>query len=352
MDDKIFDQLKKQFEIPDRVTLTMDQDGLIKAIVQSDQSTAEIYLKGAHVTSFEKKGEKLLLFMSPSAKMPRGEMLHGGIPLCFPWFGNREGETLSHGFARNSFWDLVATNVKPNGIVELSFRLPPETLNQAGWAPVEVFYRVSIGEKLQLELLVNNTTTLPFSYEECFHAYFLVGDIHQVTVRGLKGLTYLDKNLFSKSTEAVNNYVTPVLAPSSMSDKLSCCAPSTPCSSSPSAILKTDSKNEDFAVKQESSDDLRIIGETNSVYLNSTAPVEIHDSSLHRVIHIEKENSRSTVVWNPGSEKAKSIVDFVPEDYRHMLCVESGNVKEATIRLAPGESSRMKVQLSCLKYPC
>ncbi|MCX6957157.1 MAG: D-hexose-6-phosphate mutarotase [Verrucomicrobiae bacterium] len=300
MNSETFESLKKKFEIPDRVKLMMDQDGLIKVVAESDHSTAEIYLKGAHVTSFQQKGEKLLLFMSPSAKMPRGNMLHGGIPLCFPWFGNRDGEKLSHGFARNSIWDLVETKGKSDGAVELTFQLPSDVLREAGWAPVEVLYRVTVEKKLQLELIVNNTTSLPFSYEECFHSYFLVGDINQVTVHGLKGLTYLDKN-------------------------------------------------EDFAAKQELRDELPIVGETNSVYLHSTAPIEIHDHSLQRTIRIEKEHSRSTVVWNPWSKKAKEIADFGPDDYQHMLCVESGNVKEYALTVPPGETSTMKVQLSYVK---
>ena len=160
---------------------------------------------------------------------------------------------------------------------------------------------MTVGKKLQLELVVNNTTFLPFSYEECFHSYFLVGDINQVTVHGLKGLTYLDKN-------------------------------------------------KDFAAKQELCDELPIVGETNSVYLNSTAPIEIHDHSLQRTIRIEKEYSRSTVVWNPWREKAKEIADFGPEDYRYLLCVESGNVKEFTLQVAPGETSSFRLQLSSFSH--
>lgn len=292
--------LKTQFEIPNRITLALDQDGLAKVLVTSDQSSAEIYLKGAHVTSFQQGGEEPLLFMSPSAKISRGNMLHGGIPLCFPWFGNREGEKLSHGFARNSIWNLVKTNVNAEGEVELTFQLPMDVLKENGWAPVEALYRVTVGKKLQLELIVNNTTTTPFSYEECFHSYFFVGEINQVTVHGLKGLTYLDKN-------------------------------------------------EDFKAKQEQLDELPIVGETNSVYLNSTAPIEIHDHSLRRTIRIEKEHSHSTVVWNPWREKAEEIVDFGPEDYRHMLCVESGNVKEFGIQLAPGEARSLRVSLCSFK---
>lgn len=296
-----FSELKKKFQIPGRVMLTLDQDGLMKLVVTSDQSTAEIYLKGAHVTSFQQKGEKLLLFMSPSAKVARGNILHGGIPLCFPWFASREGEKLAHGFARNSIWDLVQTSLTSEGEVDIIFQLPKNILQDAGWPPVEVLYRVTVGKKLQLELAVNNTTSFPFSYEECFHSYFLVGDIDQVTVHGLKGLTYLDKN-------------------------------------------------EDFTVKQEVHDELPILGETNSVYLDSTAPIEIHDRSLHRTIRIEKQHSRSTVVWNPWSEKAKGIVDFGPEDYRHMLCVESGNVKDFSIELPSGKKSSFHVAISCFSH--
>jgi len=207
---------------------------------------------------------------------------------------------LSHGFARNTIWDLVKTEAKTEGEVELTFQLPVDVLKENGWASVEVLYRVTVGKNLQLEFIVNNTTSIPFVYEECFHSYFFVGDINQVTVHGLKGLTYLDKN-------------------------------------------------EDFAAKFEQLDELPIVGETNSVYLNSTMPIEIHDRSLHRTIRIEKEYSHSTVVWNPWSEKAKTIIDFSPEDYRHMLCVESGNVKEFAIQLAPGEARLLRVTLCSFK---
>lgn len=300
MNVEVFEKLKKQFEITNRVILALDQDGLVKVLVKSDESSAEIYLKGAHVTSFQNEGEEPLLFMSTSARIARGNMLHGGIPLCFPWFGNRDGEKLSHGFARNTIWDLVRTSITREGEVEIVFQLPKSILQESGWAPVEVFYQVTVGKTLQLELTVNNTTLIPFVFEECFHTYFFVGAIGEAEVHGLKGLTYLDKN-------------------------------------------------EDFAAKKELSDELPIVGETNSVYLNSTAPVEIHDRSLKRIIRIEKENSRSTIVWNPWGEKAKTIADFGPEDYRNMLCVESGNVKEFAIQLSPGEISSFRVELSLRK---
>ncbi|HEY2952910.1 MAG TPA: hypothetical protein VGK40_10020, partial [Verrucomicrobiae bacterium] len=47
----------KRFEIPGRVTLLEGNGELTKVEVTTDWSTAEIYLHGAHVTDFKKKGE-------------------------------------------------------------------------------------------------------------------------------------------------------------------------------------------------------------------------------------------------------------------------------------------------------
>ena len=56
-------------------------------------------------------------------------------------------------------------------------------------------------------------------------------------------LRHKAQNLSSNSTEAANNSVAPVLAPSSINDTLGCCAPSSPRSSSASANLKAGSQN-------------------------------------------------------------------------------------------------------------
>lgn len=68
-------------------------------------------------------------------------------------------------------------------------------------------------------------------------SYLYIGDCIKAMVHVMKS-----KNLFSESTEAANNDIAPVLALSSTSDTLHHCAPSTSCSSSASATLKTGSK--------------------------------------------------------------------------------------------------------------
>jgi D-hexose-6-phosphate mutarotase len=90
---------------------------------------------------------------------------------------------------------------------------------------------------------------------------------------------------------------------------------------------------------------LRIAKETNRVYPGNTASVEIHDEKLQRKIRVEKFNSKSTVVWNPWTTQ-KLPDDFDPAEHKHMVCVESGNVKQNKIFLAPGKTSALKVILT------
>jgi len=88
------------------------------------------------------------------------------------------------------------------------------------------------------------------------------------------------------------------------------------------------------------------VSEVDRVYLDTTGTVEIQDARLGRVIRVAKENSASTVVWNPWIAKAQQMPDFGNDEYQKMVCVESGNVNANKIVLPPGKSSSMKVTLS------
>jgi glucose-6-phosphate 1-epimerase len=54
----------------------------------------------------------------------------------------------------------------------------------------------------------------------------------------------------------------------------------------------------------------------------------------------------STVVWNPWIEKSKRMPDFGDDEWPHMVCVESGNVKGNAITLKPGAQRVLKVEIS------
>lgn len=281
-------------EIPGRVTLSHGKGDLPRVTVLSDWSTAEIYLHGAHVTHFQKTGEPPLLFMSDKSRYQNDSPIRGGIPIILPWFGNREGHP-AHGFARVQNWELTKA-AENQGVVTLHFTMPPPAAAEE-FPPFEVEYIVTVAQTLTCDLLITNKSPEPFTFEDCLHTYFQIGDINQVTVTGLKGADYLDQM-------------------------------------------------ENFVRKKETNEHIKIINETDRIYLNTESAVEIHDPSLNRRIKIEKMGSKSTVLWNPWIEKSKRMPDFGDEEFHKMVCVESCNVSENKRILAPGQTSSLRINLS------
>jgi glucose-6-phosphate 1-epimerase len=287
----------KQHDIPRRVAISSGNGGLPKITVNSGLSTAEIYLHGAHITGFQKNGEPPLLFMSAKSFFAPGKPIRGGVPVIIPWFGNRDGEP-SHGFARIAEWELVKTSAAQNGAVTLQFALP-EIPGRDAWKNLRTEFVVTVSDTLTMELIAaNDGCDEPLEIENCLHTYFHVGDIGAVSIDGLRGAHYLD-NAAGGNGE-----------------------------------LKTQSESP-----------LRIPKETNRLYLDTTSAVEIRDENLGRVIRVEKSGSNSTVVWNPWTTQ-KMPEDWSVSEHLNMVCVESGNVKQNKISLAPGTNSALKVILS------
>ena len=259
-------------------------------------SHAEIYLHGAHVTHFKKNDEQPLLFLSQCSRFTEGKPIRGGIPVIFPWFGPREG-LAQHGFARVNSWDLKEFAPAPDGSVSARFRLPdcPEA---AAFPAFTADYVVTVNRSLTLELIITNLSqAAEFTFENCLHTYFEVGDVTAISIHGLKGVSYLD-NVAG------------------------------------------------FLEKTETSDGLRVASEVDRIYQNTTGTVEICDPRLGRRICVEKQGSASTVVWNPWIAKSRQMPDFGDEEYERMVCVESGNVGANSISLPPGGSSTLTDKLS------
>jgi glucose-6-phosphate 1-epimerase len=290
------EQLRKH-EIPGHAAIVKGEGDLSKIVVTTKTSTAEIYLHGAHITGFKKNGEPTLLFISAKSYFAPGKPIRGGVPVILPWFGNRDGEP-SHGFARITEWKLVKTSAAADGTVTLRFALP-EIPGRAAWKNLRTEFVVTVSDTLTMELITaNDGCDDSLEIENCLHTYFHVGDIGAVSIDGLRGAHYLD-NAAGGNGE-----------------------------------LKTQSESP-----------LRIAKETNRLYLDTTSAVEIRDENRGRVICVEKSGSNSTVVWNPWTTQ-KLPDDFDPAEHKHMVCVESGNVKQNKISLAPGATSALKVILS------
>jgi glucose-6-phosphate 1-epimerase len=82
------------------------------------------------------------------------------------------------------------------------------------------------------------------------------------------------------------------------------------------------------------------------VYLNTVGAVEIEDDSLHRRTRILKEQSLTTVVWNPWAQKAQALSDLNNDGWMRMVCVETSNISPFDVNLAPGQQHTMKALVS------
>ncbi len=289
---------QKTLEIPGRVLFSEGNGELPRLEINTAWGNAEMYLHGAHLTHFQKKGEPPLLFMSQLSRFNDGTPIRGGIPVIFPWFGPREGES-AHGFARIQSWDLREVSQLTTGEVALRLSLPGSP-SAALFAAFAADFHVIVGKTLTVKLTVaNNSQDQDFTFENCLHTYFHVGDIGAISITGLKGADYLDKT-------------------------------------------------ENFARKTESAEHIKISRETDRIYMDTTAAVEIHDSKLGRRIRIEKSGSLSTVLWNPWVDKSQEMPDFGGDEFQRMVCVESGNVADNRLTLPAGKTSTLQVEISVL----
>jgi glucose-6-phosphate 1-epimerase len=278
----------QKFEIPGHIGCVKGNGDLPKIVVETPWSSAEIYLHGAQITHFQKKGEAPLLFVSSASHFAEDEPIRGGIPIIFPWFGPRDGAP-AHGFARTRAWDLVETSVIASGAVQLQFHL--SNTNE-----LDAKFSVVIGDDLTIELIVKNISNQVSSVETCFHTYFEIGSIYDISITGLSDVSYIDKIAGITTTETA----TPI----------------------------------------------RIEQEVDRVYHDTTDTVEILDSGLGRRVRIEKSGSQSTVIWNPWIDKSKRMLDFGDDEYLKMVCVESGNIGVNQLSLQPEEVASLKITVS------
>lgn len=189
-------KLADQFEIPNVLQFEDAPDGLVRAVISTPAAEAVLYLQGAHVTHWTPHGQQPVLFVSPKSPFVPGKAIRGGVPIIFPWFGprgdGRDGPM--HGFARIMRWEIEETRMRDDGNVEITLALAPDDATRAfGYAGFHLRFRVTVGAELGMELETRNDAQEPLVFEEAMHTYFAVADIHQASVSGLEGTTYIDK---------------------------------------------------------------------------------------------------------------------------------------------------------------
>lgn len=294
--------LASRFAIPGRVTIDAGQGGLPRLKILSPLAEAEVYLHGAHLTSYKPAGRAEVMFLSGKSLFQSGKAIRGGVPICFPWFGPRANEPAApaHGFARLESFELESAQSDPDGTVHLSLLLHANDKTRRWWgAEFALRHRITLGNKLSMSLEMTNLGTQPITFEQAQHTYLSVADIHRVKILGLENARYLSR------IEPGNDHRQPERP-------------------------------------------ITFSGETDRTYLDTTATCVLEDPVMGRQIRIEKSGSHSTVIWNPWIAKSAAMADFGDDEWPGMVCIETANIGPNAVQLAAGAQHVMSTAISVL----
>ena len=292
--------LQAQFGINGALRFEAGDGGLIRAVCTGKDVEGYVYLHGAHVAHYQRRGERALVFMSGASQFAADKAIRGGVPICFPWFGPKKDDAKApaHGFARLKQWGVESAKKTDDGGVQIVLALASDESTCALW-PGEFLarYTVTFGKQLRLTLEVRNTGRESITFEEALHTYLSVADIRQVRVEGLGGTEYIDKVQGGKRVAQGAEPVT-------------------------------------------------FTGETDRIYLKTQSTCVVHDAVGGRAISVGKSGSDTTVVWNPWIAKAKAMGDFGDDEWPTMVCIETCNVADFAVTLAAGASHLMEAVIT------
>ncbi|URE09765.1 Aldose 1-epimerase [Musa troglodytarum] len=244
-------------------------------------------------------------FVQAMFKPPKA--MRGGIPICFPQFGNC-GSLEQHGFARNKMWSIdydppPLRNDDDKEKVSVDLLLKPSEDDLKCWPHCYEFrLRVSLATNGVLTMIsrVRNINGKPFSFSFAYHTYLSVSDIRQ-SLPTHKRFTEQGDAVTFESEEMTLHIRNLIHVLATLVDR---------------------------------------------IYLGSPNVIAVLDHEKKRTFLIKKKGLPDVVVWNPWEKKSKSITDL-GDEYKQMVCVD-GAVVERPITLKPGEEWTGRLDISAI----
>lgn len=262
-------------------------------IITDDDATGSALDYGATVLSWAPRGGEEVLFLSRDALVGVGDEIHGGVPVCSPWFGSGRAEVTvphGHGLVRWVPWRLT-----DQGPGHLAWELTQQEVTHLPGAdryPSDLLHRLEarFGESLEITLTVTSPTSAVI-LDQALHTYLRVDDVTQCRIEGLAGAPFRD--------------------------------------------FATDAT---LAVEHEP---LRLGAHVDRVYRHD-GPVTLADGG--RRVRISQEGGASVVVWNPGPELR--FPGLAPDEWRSMVCIEVGNVQDRAVTVPAGGSHTLRLRIT------
>ncbi|KDN10997.1 MULTISPECIES: D-hexose-6-phosphate mutarotase [unclassified Gilliamella] len=249
-------------------------------VINHSTCCAAVALQGAHLLFWQPSTEQTpVVWLSNKTNFKKGVAIRGGVPVCWPWFGQLGNP--SHGFARLVEWTLDSCKEDEQGVtLVLSLTNNPQTESYCS-KPFSVSLNLHLGKTCEVSL----SCSADFDVTSALHTYFGVDNIDSVVVKGL-GEAYQER----------------------LADE-----------------------NKPATVGQ-----LTFNQEVDRIYTNASNQITVTDGT--RTIQLTNTNVSDIVTWNPWINKAKSMGDFGDDEYKSMVCVEAGCITKP-LKLLPNKKS-------------
>lgn len=286
------ERLNRLYGAPGRIVFRPSRHDVPVVVLANQYGSAEIALFGAQTISYRPTGNHPVLFMPiPYDEKPRGSEIHGGIPVCWPWFArNGPAGSKLHGLARYEVWSVKGSEYSED-ISEITLCLKSNDSTRAAWNhDFELELKVSVSMKLTLAFKAMNTGKTAFSVTEGFHPYLRVSERDQTEVLGVDGLEFTDTNFPEKG-------------------------------------------------KRIWTGSYEVRGGGSKIFDAAKFEYVLMDRGVDRAIAVVSRGNRTMVVWNPGEESADAVADFGVDGWRKFVCVEPCSTPaDVAYELKPGES--------------
>lgn len=257
---------------------TIDFHGLEALRLQVAGASAIISRQGGQILSWITPDGRERLYLSPRAVWDGSKPVRGGIPVCFPQFGE-EGNLPRHGVVRTAQWNVSQTR---NGD---GFALA--TMETSGSVGGEWQCEITLmleRNRLDVEMGVVNTGQASLRFTGALHTYLRVTQVEDAEVEGLYGTLYED---------ALDNR----------------------------------------KVKKETSPRLALEGPADRIYQDVARTLLVHAGNLS--VGVDSDGFRDVVLWNPWESGCQDFPDLPADGWRHFLCLEAAAVAEP-VEIAPG----------------
>lgn len=323
---------------------TKKQQALDVMVFEYPRFYAEILLQGAQLMCFKPsvsantKITENWLWHSQTVSYQQDKAVRGGIPICWPIFNQYasnpaevqvsfDADMPKHGIARTALFNYINTQTNTSNSKIESHTAHFQLAQHIKGLSLDVYFTFMVADdlKVQIQLVTKNHSNNPMSFTQALHTYLSTADIEQTSIDGFDKSRYTDTLLPISSASPKSHQASDLIQKD--------------------AVKFTQEVDRIYhQAGQSQNTQTNANNQTNDNQINNSKQIVCH-TPTHRY-QLDSVGSHSTVIWNPWINKAKTLDQFLPNDYQNMFCVETANVMDDFVTLAPQAQKTLSLVIS------